>query len=140
MCTIFATLNWTIILSSLIVIIGWIVSYYFLNIQILKTKQKEVLTSYLIEAYKNIENACGRKDERTIEQTNNLENALGIIQLFGTLKQIELAKKMASEMNCNSVTDPRELLVLLRNDLRKELDLEQAPINYNDIIHWRIKK
>jgi len=134
-----STLDCSVIITIFIALIGWIVSYYFLNIQIQKTKKKEILTNYLIEAYKNIENACGRGDERTIEQTHNLENAVAIIQLFGTIEEIQLAKKMANDMNCNSETDPRELLVLLRNDLRKELNLKQASSHFDDIDHWRIK-
>jgi len=131
-------LNWSIIISSLVAIIGWGIGYYITNDQIQKAKQKEVITGYLVEAYRKIEDVCAR-DSLTNEQKRNVEKAVADIQLFGTSNQIKLTKEFTEEMNKNSFSDPRKLLIILRNDLRIELGIEPASIDFNDIIHWRLK-
>jgi hypothetical protein len=135
-------LNWSIIISSLVTIlvaiIGWSISYYITNNQIQKSKQKEVITGYLVEAYRQIEDVCAR-DSLTNDQKRNVEKAVADIQLFGTRNQIKLTKNFTEEMNKNSESDPRKLLIVLRNDLRIELGIEPASTDFNDIIHWRLK-
>ena len=131
--------NWSLLISSIIVIIGWGVTYYTTNVQIIKAKQKEIKTNYLIEAYRSLEDGMGR-DTVTKDQIRNMEKAISDIQLFGTPGQRKLAKELTDGMNKSSYMDDRELLVLIRNDLRNELGLEQAPTNYEDVYHWRIKK
>lgn len=58
--TIMNKLDWSFITSSLLVIFGWGITYYFANKQIIKVRQKEVITNYLIEGYRNIKEVCGR--------------------------------------------------------------------------------
>lgn len=136
--TIINKLDWSFITSSLLVIIGWGITYYFANKQISKVRQKEVITNYLIEAYRNVEEVCGR-DSLSDAQKRNVEKSVADIQLFGTLKQIKLAKDFTEEMNKSQYSDPRKLLIILRNDLRDELNIELASTNSSDIIHWRLK-
>src|SRR5687767_7029495 len=133
-----SVVNWNIIISTFIVIIGWGIGYYFTNKHNLQNKRREVITNYLIEAYRNIENACYR-EVLTEELKRKMESAIADIQLFGSLKQIAAAKTFTETMNKNSRGDPRELLADLRNDLRKELNLDLAPTDPEDIIHWRLK-
>jgi hypothetical protein len=132
-------INWNIIISAFIVILGWGIGYYFTNKHNLHNKRRDVITNYLIEAYRDIENACHRKDTLTEEHKRKMERAIADIQLFGSLKQVATAKEFTEVMNKNSYGDPRALLAELRNDLREELRLELASKNPEDIIHWRIK-
>ena len=57
----------------------------------------------------------------------NEETAIADIQLFGTKRQIELAQQFAEEIARNKESSTLELLILLREDLRKELRLEKVP-------------
>lgn len=131
-------INWSIIITCIIALIGWGISYYLINDQIRRAKQKELITNYLIEAYRNLEEGMGR-DSNTIEQKRNMEKAIADIQLFGTTNQRKIAKELADKCNKTSYMDARDLLIVLRNDLRNELGLELAPTNIDDIIHWRLK-
>lgn len=133
------TFNWSLIISSVLVIIGWGIGYYITNLHQIKNKQREIITGYLIEAYRNIEEACARGDSITNEQKRKMEKAIADIQLFGSPKQVNKAKEFTEQMNKNSYGDPRKLLVELRNDLREELGIKPASKDFNDIIHWRLK-
>jgi hypothetical protein len=123
-----------IILSTYIVARGWEAA----KTRDLENRKREIITGYLIEAYGNIENACGREGRTTEEQKRKAEQAIADIQLLGSPKQIELAKKFAETMNKESFDDPRYLLVELRNSLREELGLAKASDDPKDIMHWRI--
>ncbi len=135
----FNNTNWSNVITVIIAIIGWGISYYLINNQIRRSKQKELITSYLIEAYRNLEDGMGRDSNMTVEQKRKMEKAIADIQLFGTEQQRKLAKELTDECNKSSYMDDRKLLIILRNDLRKELGLEEAPKNYEDIYHWRLK-
>jgi hypothetical protein len=54
------------------------------------------------------------------------------LQLFGSIEQIKLAKKLADDIKNKDVFYIDELMKLLRNDLRKELGL--SPVDSN--ITW----
>ena len=109
-------------------IIGWFVTYLLSSKRDLRNKQREMMLSYLIEAYRHIENASNRQD---LEHRIWLEPALADIQLFGSLEQIELAKQAAIELTQNHHVNVDELLQSLRCDLRKKLDLvpTETPIS-----------
>jgi hypothetical protein len=55
-----------------------------------------------------------------------IEICIADIQLFGTLKQVELAQKIAQELSETSEGFTHDLLVELRKDLRKELGLDYS--------------
>lgn len=100
----------------------WLVcnSYYdstkrFIN------KKKEIRISYLINAFRRIEDASQRRDNDKLLQ---LESAIADIQLFGTKKQVELSRKFAMEFANSRSADAMPLLYNLCDDLRKELNLE----------------
>ena len=78
---------------------------------------------YLIEAWKMLERASCREDNR---YNTDVEIAIANIQLFGTTRQIELAQKFIEEIARNHSSSALELLNQLRRDLRKELKLEKS--------------
>ena len=84
-------------------------------------KKKEIRISYLIDAFRRIEDASQRRDSDKLLQ---LESAIADIQLFGTKKQVELSRKFAAEFANNCSADTMPLLYDLRDDLRKELNLD----------------
>ncbi len=130
---------WKLIVSSLIIVIGWGIFHYLSQSRDIDNKRREIISGYLIEAYRNIENVCGRGHSLTEDQKKRIERAIADIQLFGSVKQIEAAKNFTEKMNRTGYDDPRELLSLLRIDLRDELKLPKVSDDPYDIIHWRLK-
>ncbi len=117
-------MNNDLIIQCIITVIGWIVVYIFAIRQNIQIKKKEVTIEYLIHAWGKLEKASNRKDNR---YNTEIETAIADIQLFGTKRQIELAQQFAEEIARNKESSTLELLVLLREDLRKELKLERVP-------------
>lgn len=117
-------MNNDLIIQCIITVIGWIVVYIFAIRQNTQIKKKEVTIEYLIQAWGKLEKASNRKDNR---YNTEIETAIADIQLFGTERQIELAQQFAEEIARNKESSTLELLVLLREDLRKELKLERVP-------------
>lgn len=117
-------MNNDLIIQCIITVIGWIVVYIFAIRQNTQIKKKEVTIEYLIQAWGKLENASNRKDNR---YNTEIETAIADIQLFGTKRQIELAQQFAEEIARNKESSTLELLVLLREDLRKELKLGRVP-------------
>ena len=116
--------NNLIIIQCILTVIGWIVVYILALRQNTQIKKKEVTIKFLIQAWKMLEKASNRKDNR---YNTEIETAIADIQLFGTKRQIELAQRFAEEIARNKESSILELLVLLREDLRKELKLEDVP-------------
>lgn len=117
-------MNNDLIIQCIITVIGWIVVYIFAIRQNTQIKKKEVTIEYLIQAWGKLEKASNRKDNR---YNTEIETAIADIQLFGTKRQIELAQQFAEEFARNKDSSTLDLLVLLREDLRKELKLERVP-------------
>lgn len=117
-------MNNDLIIQCIITVIGWIVVYIFAIRQNTQIKKKEVTIEYLIQAWGKLEKASNRNDNR---YNTEIETAIADIQLFGTKRQIELAQQFAEEIARNKESSTLELLVLLREDLRKELKLERVP-------------
>ncbi len=117
-------MNNDLIIQCIITVIGWIVVYIFAIRQNTQIKKKEVTIEYLIQAWGKLEKASNRKDNR---YNTEIETAIADIQLFGTNRQIELAQQFAEEIARNKESSALDLLVLLREDLRKELKLESVP-------------
>lgn len=117
-------MNNDLIIQCIITVIGWIVVYIFAIRQNTQIKKKEVTIEYLIQAWGKLEKASNRKDNR---YNTEIETAIADIQLFGTNWQIELAQQFAEEIARNKESSALDLLVLLREDLRKELKLERVP-------------
>ena len=113
-----------LIIQCIITVIGWIVVYILAIRQNTQIKKKEVTIEYLIQAWGKLEKASNRKDNR---YNTEIETAIADIQLLGTKQQIELAQQFAEEFARNKEISALELLILLRENLRKELKLEKAP-------------
>ena len=73
-----------------------------------------------------MESASNRSDT---SYNVKLETAIADIQLLGTQKQIELAQQFAVQMSQTGRGDSLELLIQLREDLRKELKLKPTERN-----------
>lgn len=89
----------------------------------IEDKKREIKVEYLMSAWKRLECASNRQNKI---YNADFESAIADIQLLGSHKQIDLAQqiaiKLSQEGECNSL----ELLLELREDLRKELGVAPA--------------
>jgi hypothetical protein len=88
-------------------------------------KKREFILNYLIEAWRNI--YIGSQDHVDIERkAPALERGITDVALFGTPKQIEMARTIAQEIVAKGSSNTTEILNGLRDDIRSELGLEKA--------------
>ena len=102
--------------------------HYFSSEREIETKRRDLVTQHLIEAYKILANKVSHR-KPSEDRNNNLEKIISQIQLFGSKKQVSLAKKLAVDASSRNDFDLDPLLNDLRNDLRKELNLEKIEGN-----------
>lgn len=110
------------ILAIFISILSWFIIHVLNQKRDFANKRKELRIKYLITAWELLESASNRKN---CVLGSNLEKAIASIQLFGTSKQIHLSQKYAKMLSENTPIDYTELLNELRDDLRKELNLDR---------------
>ena len=115
-----------LLIQCLLTVLGWIVFYLFAIHKNTIIKKKEVTVMFLIEAWRRLEKASNRGDDYHREE---VESAIADIHLFGSKRQIELAKRFSDEIAKKKEGSTLELLLLLRDDLRKELNLEKTSEN-----------
>lgn len=119
-------MNWPLLIplltTAIITIVGWYIVHLLSTKRDRRNKQRELRINYLIEAWRKLEYASNRKE---INATEYVEKPIADIQLFGTKKQIELSIKIANELAETKGSNLIELLTELRQDLRKELNLEK---------------
>lgn len=82
-----------------------------------ENKRRDLRTQYLLEAYRKLERSANRGD-LVREYAEELESALGDIQLLGTENQVYLAREFSVSK------DLTMLLADIRSELRRELKLE----------------
>lgn len=109
-------------LAGLIAVAGWIVTYQFGVFRDRKNKLRDLITDYLLEAYRKLESASQRK-KLTDAQIADIESALRDIQIFGSKELIDATNKFMEEFAVSKNIDLSQLLFLLRKDLRKALHL-----------------
>lgn len=119
-----------LLITTIIAILGWIVAHRLTAKRDLANKRRELRVKYLIDAYRQLERAGNRLDPSS--KWSDLESAIADIQLFGTPKQVEMAKRFADEFAKNRSASLDELLFDLRETLRAELQLEpvESQIKY----------
>jgi hypothetical protein len=97
-----------------------------------KSKQDDIRLEYLINAYKHIAMGADRDytNEKNIDLKRKYEEGLCIIELYGNKEEIEEIRNITEKGYI-------PLLKILRNNLRKELELETID---DDIICLRVPK
>jgi hypothetical protein len=118
-----------LIVTSIIVIIGWIIVHYFTSNRDAKNKKREISLNHLIYSYDILTNEIAQRPVGK-ERNDKMERLISQIQLFGTVEQVKLAIDLKNEIIANDGNvnlDP--LINSLRNSLRKELKLDQISKN-----------
>lgn len=121
--------NWELLVGSLIVVVGWFISHYFSQKRDAKNKRKEIVLDFLIRSYRILSNDISSREINTIDSKYKFECLISDLQLFGSSKQVDLAKKIANEMRNNRSSNLDELINDLRDSLREELNLEKVKGN-----------
>jgi hypothetical protein len=85
----------------------------------------EVRVAHMIRAYLNLESTANR--DLSTDTASRIESALAIIQLLGTLTQIQLAQQFIEQFVKNRSGTFDLLLEDLRTDIRASLGLEAQP-------------
>lgn len=86
------------------------------------SKQRDLRTQYLLEAYRRLESATNRPPGSPAD-FRALESAIADIQLLGSPEQVHLAKKFTLDFAGSGAASFNQLLEDLRRELRKELAL-----------------
>ena len=132
-------MNWPLLLPLLIAvglaIGGWLALHVLAGRRDRANKRRELITQYLVEAYRRLESGGNRGEPGKMSDVNawirDMETSLADIQLFGTPKQVALVQRFAVEFVANSENpegaNANELLLDLRRELRKELGLDPVP-------------
>jgi len=115
-------------LTALIAVVGWFLGHYFSSIRDRKNKKREVVTKHLINAYTFFAHEVSQRESGR-ERWEKLEFFISEIQLFGSPYQVALVKRMIEQMTSGKNFDLDPLINSLRNDLRKELELESITDN-----------
>ncbi|MGH8546928.1 MAG: hypothetical protein ACREX3_25610 [Gammaproteobacteria bacterium] len=115
-------MEWKIIIPSALIILGWFMVSWLAAKREFTNKRREVRIQYLIEAYRSIASAANRQEQTTDDQKLKIESAIEDIQLLGNERQLKALDSMISSGNNNFT----EILEVLRDDLREELELHQV--------------
>ncbi len=113
-----------LLITTFVAIVGWYVVHRFSVSRDVANKRRELRVQYLIEAYRRLEFAGNRP--LTKDVAVEFERAVADIQLFGTPRQVELARVFALGFAEKGTHPLDPLLNELRQDLREELKL--APV------------
>ena len=125
------------LLIPALVVIGWFVTHLMTDLRDRGNRRRNLRTQYLIDVYRKLEEAARcRAINANTPQAAQLETAIADIQLFGTQKQIALARAFSQVFANAGGADLDELLASISNDLRTQLLLPRVS---EPVIHLRIK-
>ena len=92
-----------------------------------ENRQETERLKSLVAAYRSL---AGSFSPATSEHRSQVEEALGDIVLFGSIRQVELAARYALGATRGEAVDYQPLINELRSDLRRQLGLEAIPITF----------
>jgi len=119
-----------LLITSIVTITGWFFAHRLASARDRANKLRDLRVEYLIEAWRRLEGASNRQDSL---RAGDIESAIADIQLFGSLRQIELARKFVEEFAETGSSSVDKLLTDLRCDLRSSLGLPADP---NEVKWW----
>lgn len=126
----------SLLVPALITVTGWFIVNLITARRERKNKKREKVIDYLIVSYKILTDVPHREEDQKQLYYARLEEAIANIQLLGSVEQVALAKKVAVTFAKEKEVDLSGLIVLLRDNLRQELNLEE--VKDKIITHIRI--
>jgi hypothetical protein len=113
------------LVTTIIAVAGWVVGHRTNVRRDALQMRKDLRVRYLLDAYRRVEDSTGRSLEDVPGAKRAIESASADIQVLGTKAQIAvLLPYLAGFSKGETRIEP--LLKILRDDLRKELGLEQG--------------
>jgi hypothetical protein len=119
-------------IGAAVAALGWPIAHWLASKREVLAEKRKLRVTYILEAYRRLENAGNRPIGPESDEGRDIESALADIQLLGTPKQIELAVKFSDEFAAKGAASFDPILYDLRNSLRQELELEptSAPLKF----------
>jgi hypothetical protein len=108
---------------SIVVIAGWLISYYILMKQELVKSKLDVRIGALINAYKTIERSITYSE---IPNDNEISSAVSDIYLYGSSRQIVKLNQFVEALKCDCQISIKALLMQLRREIRQELGISST--------------
>lgn len=128
--TVKSDINLSLIISSLIIVVGWFIIHYFSQKRDLQNKKREIVIEYLIKTYRVLACDILQRKLTSAESKKALEDILSDLQLIGSKEQVEMAKQLAdAAVRGSGIIDLSPIINNLRQSLRKELKLKQIDGN-----------
>lgn len=112
-----------LIVTALVAFAGWVFAGWLSSRRDVANKRRDIVAQHLINAYKILTQEIGHR-KTTIESMTKFENLLSEIQLFGSRKQVELARELSNKTAQTGESEIDSLVEDMRNSLRKEMGLE----------------
>lgn len=107
----------------MLIAIGWIVVHQLNIYRDRKNKQADFRLQFLLEAYRRLEFSAHRDIGSSEEVMRNHESAIADIQLLGNSEQISAILEYTNSHVRDNGADISDVLELLRQELRAELNL-----------------
>lgn len=117
--------------TSFVIVVGWIVAHYFTSQRDKINKRRELTTMHLINTYKILSHEINQRPE-TDEWKSNVEKVINEVQLFGSKEQIRLVLEIQKKLVEHKTANTDFLVNSLRTQLRKDLGLEKI----DGDVHW----
>ena len=122
------------VLSLGVSVLGWWIAHHFSARRDLTNERRKLRVTYLLEAYRRLENASNRTDMPP--HWASFESAIADIQLLGSPHQVTLARQFARAMARDKTAPLDDLIFDLRRSLRNELELEPV---LESVVYLRIE-
>ncbi|PCJ24810.1 MAG: hypothetical protein COA97_09130 [Flavobacteriales bacterium] len=114
--------------AIVLAVLGWLAGHYLTSQRDKKNKSREISVKHLIDAYLILTTEIVQRPDSE-SKNRKIENVISEIQLFGSKKQVELAKILADEVSEGKNFQLDFLINSLRDDLRKQINLKSIEGN-----------
>jgi len=104
-------------------IVGGLVSNHFASKREKKVIKREIALKYIVEAIDIIDGANSARQNSDIK---NVEKAVNRIQIFGSKSAIQATEEYMNDLNAHGSISTSRILNTLRDDIRKDLSLEES--------------
>lgn len=118
------TLSLTILGGVLAAAIAAVLAHRLTSRRDQANRRSDLRVEYLLDVYRALADTAHRNLDPAADHVRAFEHALDDIQLLGTEQQAGMAIRVGQQLAAESRADSDDLLLSLRDDLRKELGLE----------------
>lgn len=118
--------NWDVIISAGMVVLGGVLSHQLAAWRDRANKRCEYRVGYLIKVFRGLRKLSHKKQENVPLATDELDKLLSDIQFLGNDAQIKAALKLGEQMVKERAADLGPLMTALRNELRRELGMPRT--------------